>query len=339
MKKVLIHIKRSFKFIILAFVATCLVVAAVVLFYKPIYSVTIDGEAVGYSSDKTALQAKINDYMEKGTEENGNVAFVQIDKMPEYKLCLLKKGIVPNDDEIFEKVKESGTTYYKYYALSDNGEEKQYVSDFTTAEEAVAELKEKESENIDEISIVEKYETELKEFASKESAVEGLYQEPEPEPEPEPVVVAKSTKVKASGSVNTSLNTSSQNAALGITLSRPVSGTITSRFGVRSSIRSSAHTGLDIATSSGTPYSAAASGVVSFAGYKGSYGNLIVIDHGNGVQTYYGHSSKIYVDVGESVSQGETIGAVGSTGNSTGPHLHLEVRINGVAYNPQNYVY
>lgn len=337
MKKVLIHIKRSFKFIILAFIATCLIVAAVVLFYKPIYSVTIDGEAVGYSSDKTALQEKINDYMEKGTEENGNIAFVQIDKMPEYKLCLLKKGIVPNDDEIFEKVKESGTTYYKYYAIADNGEEKQYVSDFTTAEETVAELKEKESENIDEISIVEKYETELKEFASKETAVESLYEEPEPEPTP--VVVAKSTKVKASGSVNTSLNTSYQNASLGISLSRPVSGTITSRFGVRSSIRSSAHTGLDIATASGTPYSAAASGVVSFAGYKGSYGNLIVVDHGNGVQTYYAHSSKIYVSVGESVSQGETIGAVGSTGNSTGPHLHLEVRINGVAYNPQNYVY
>ena len=337
MKKVLIHIKRSFKFIILAFIATCLIVVAVAFFYKPIYSVTINGEAVGYSSDKAALQARINEFMEKGTEENSNIAFVQVDQLPEYKPCLLKKGIVPNDDEIFEKVKESGTTYYKYYALADNGEEKQYVSDFTTAEEAVAELKEKESENIDEISIVEKYETELKDFSSKESVVESLYEEPEPEPEP--VVVAKSTKVKSSGSVNTSLNTSSQNAALGISLSRPVSGTITSRFGVRSSIRSSAHTGLDIATSSGTPYSAAASGVVTFAGYKGSYGNLIVIDHGNGVQTYYGHSSKIYVDVGESVSQGETIGAVGSTGNSTGPHLHLEVRINGVAYNPQNYVY
>lgn len=337
MKKVLIHIKRSFKFMILAFIATCIIVAAVAFFYKPIYSVTINGEAVGYSSDKAALQAKINDYMEKGTEENGNIAFVQVDSLPEYKPCLLKKGIVPNDDEIFEMVKASGTTYYKYYALSESGEEKQYVSDFATAESAVAELKEKESENIDDIAIVEKYETELKEFASKESAVEELYEEPEPEPEP--VVVATTTKAKSTGTVNTSLNTSYQNASLGISLSRPVSGTITSRFGAKSSIRSSAHTGLDIAASMGTPYSAAASGVVSFAGYKGSYGNLIVIDHANGVQTYYGHSSKLYVSAGESVSQGETIGLVGSTGNSTGPHLHFEVRINGVAYNPQNYLY
>ena len=96
--------------------------------------------------------------------------------------------------------------------------------------------------------------------------------------------------------------------------------------------------GLDIATSKGTPISAAASGTVAFAGYKGSYGYLVVISHGNGVQTYYGHCSSLYVSAGETVSQGQTIAAVGSTGNSTGPHLHFEVRVNGTAYNPENYV-
>lgn len=335
MKKALIHIKRSFKFFILLAVATLIIAGAVILFYKPIYSVTINGEAVGYSEDKSKLQARINEYMEKGEEGNTNVAFVKVDQLPEYKYCLLKRGIVTNDDEIFEMIKQAGTTYYKYYAISDSGEEKQYVADFATAEATVAELKEKESENIDDIAIVEKYETEKKEFASKEAAVESLYEEPEPEPEP--IVVAKTTK--SLGTVNTSLNTSYKNVSIGINLIRPVSGTITSRFGHMSSLRSGAHTGLDISAPSGTPYSAAAAGVVTYAGYKGSYGNLIVIDHGNNVQTYYGHSSKIYVSVGESVSQGETIGAVGSTGNSTGPHLHLEVRVNGVAYNPQNYVY
>ena len=66
---------------------------------------------------------------------------------------------------------------------------------------------------------------------------------------------------------------------------------------------------------------------------------MIVISHGNGIETYYGHCSKLYATEGQKVSQGEVIAAVGSTGNSTGPHLHLEVRVNGVAYNPQNYVY
>ena len=84
---------------------------------------------------------------------------------------------------------------------------------------------------------------------------------------------------------------------------------------------------------------AAASGTVAFAGYKGSYGYLVVISHGNGVQTYYGHCSQLYVKAGDTVAQGSKIAAVGSTGNSTGPHLHFEVRVNGMAYNPQNYVY
>ena len=122
----------------------------------------------------------------------------------------------------------------------------------------------------------------------------------------------------------------------------PLNGTITSSFGIRDSdntIVTKYHTGLDIAAPKGTPIAAAASGTVTFSGYKGSYGYMIVISHGNNIQTYYGHCSKLYVSAGTAVSQGQTIAAIGSTGNSTGPHLHLEVRINGVAYNPQNYVY
>ncbi len=335
MKKALIHVKNSIKFFILVFIAICIITGIVAFFFKPIYSVTINGEQVGYIKNKTGLQKRINTYMEKGDDSSGNIAFIQLDKLPEYKLCLLKKDIECNDEEIFNKIIATGTTYYKYFAILDNQEEKQYVKDIETAEAIVEELKEKSSTNIDNLTIMEKYETELQEFSDKDTAVAGLYQQPV-------AVVAKAkttTKVKAAGSVNTSLTTSGQKISLGIALVRPVSGKITSRFGAKSSIRKSVHTGLDIAASSGTPYAAAAAGTVTFAGYKGSYGNLIVITHANGVQTYYGHSSKIYVSVGENVSQGETIGAVGSTGNSTGPHLHFEVRVNGVAYNPQNYVY
>lgn len=337
MKKALIHIRTSIKFIILMLIATFLIVGIVAFFYKPIYSVTINGESVGYSGNKTELQAKINDYLENGGGE-ANVAFVQAENLPEYRLCLLKRGIVTNDDEIFEKVKSEGTSYYKYYAILDSGEEKLYVQDFATAEATVNTLKEKSSTNINEISIVEKYEPELKDFVTSETAVAQLYKQP--------VIakkeVAQATKVKATktnGKVTTSSNISGKKISLGISLARPVSGTITSRFGANSSIRVSSHTGLDIAAPSGTPYVAAASGTVTYAGYKGSLGNLIVITHSNGVQTYYGHSSKLYVSAGDTVSQGQTIGAVGSTGNSTGPHLHFEIRVNGVAYNPQNYLY
>ena len=213
-----------------------------------------------------------------------------------------------------------------------------YVSDFETAEGIIEELKEKESTNIDNLQILEKYQTELKDFMTKEQAVADLYKE-KIVVQPKVTVASRASTARNTGSVSTSTNISQAKVSLGITLIKPVSGTISSRFGARSSIRSSAHTGLDIATSKGTPIVAAASGTVSFAGYKGSYGYLVVITHSNGVQTYYGHCSQLYVSAGDKVSQGSKIAAVGSTGNSTGPHLHFEVRVNGVAYNPQSYLY
>ena len=336
-KKVLIHTRRGIKFTILFMIAAFLIVGAIAFLYKPTYSVSINGEQVGYTEDKANLQHKINNYVENGDGTNQNVAFVQLANLPEYKLCLLKKNIVANDEEIFNKVKEQGTTYYRYYAISEKEEEKFYVSNFEEAEKVVNSLKDKKSSNINNISIVEKYETEMKELVDSEQAISKLYVAP-----PKKVTVAKkssSTKYASSGSVNTSLTTSTAKANLGISLIRPVSGIITSRFGAGSSIRRSSHTGLDIAASTGTPIAAAASGTVTYSGYKGSYGNMIVITHSNGVQTYYAHCSKLNVSAGATVSQGQTIATVGSTGNSTGPHLHLEVRVNGVAYNPQNYVY
>ena len=334
-KKVLIHTRRTMKLVILIAVILLVVVAVVASFYKISYSVSLDGKVLGYTDNKSKLQTQINNYIEKGEEEN--TAFVQIDKLPQYKICLLKRDVKSNDEEIFGTIKSGGTTYYRYYAVLENQEEKVYVPDFTEAEEIVNQLKEKSSANIDNITISEKYDTELKVMDNIDDAVASLYSEPQN------VVVAtnkKSTTTKTStGTVNTATNISGTKVALGITLTKPVSGIISSRFGARSSIRRSAHTGLDIATSTGTPVKAAASGTVTFAGWKGSYGNLMVITHSNGVQTYYGHCSKLYLSAGTTVSQGQTIAAVGSTGNSTGPHLHFEIRVNGVAHNPQSYLY
>ena len=119
----------------------------------------------------------------------------------------------------------------------------------------------------------------------------------------------------------------------------PVSGRISSRYGVSSRLRKSKHTGLDIATPKGTPIKVVAEGKVTCASYKGAYGNLVKVDHGNGLETWYAHTSKMYVSVGKQVKAGEVIAAVGSTGNSTGNHLHLEIRINGKHVNPQDYLY
>lgn len=327
----MIHTKRSIKFIVLFMISTFLIVGAIAFLYKPTYSVYINNEPIGYTENKAELQHKINDYIENGEEENGSIAFVQVENLPEYKLCLLKKNIIANDEEIFNKVKEQGVTYYRYYAVADNGEEKVYVSSFEEAEHVVNGLKEKNSSNLEKISIIEKYEETMQDLVTSEEAVSKLYTAP--------LKTINVAKKGNTGSVNTSLTTSGGKANIGISLIRPISGVITSRFGVRSNIRKSSHTGLDIAASTGTPIAAAASGTVTFSGRKGSFGNMIVITHGNGVQTYYAHCNSLYVSAGTQVSQGQTIATVGSTGNSTGPHLHLEVRVNGVAYNPQNYVY
>lgn len=122
---------------------------------------------------------------------------------------------------------------------------------------------------------------------------------------------------------------------------KPARGPIGSRFGYRIDPingRQKMHAGLDIAVSPGTPVRAPADGVVSFAGWDPLYGKLVSIDHGYGVLTRYGHNSQIYVQVGQKVNKYDVIAGTGSTGRSTGPHLHYEVRVNGIPVNPINYI-
>ena len=329
-KKVIIHLKLWTKLAVIIMVALAIIGFLIFFVYKPTYSVTLNGEFIGYTEDKRKLQDKIYEYRKSG--DNNLIAFVEIETLPEYKMCLLKKGITTNSDEIFSKVISSGIPYYKYYAILDNNEEKYYVQTFEEAEKVLNELKEKDSNNKDNITYALKYNTELKTFTDTTTAVASLYVE-------KPKVVAKPKTKTSNGKINTSANVDFSNTALGVALIKPINGIISSRFGARSSIRSSIHTGLDIAASKGTPIKAAAGGTVIYSGRKGSYGNLLVIDHGNGVETYYGHCNSLVASTGEKVSQGQVVAYVGSTGNSTGPHLHLEIRVNGVAKNPQNYLY
>ena len=321
LKKIVVFVRSFTKFNLLLIVAIAIICGAISLIYNPMYSVTLNGEFIGYTKDKRELQNKISEYAKSG--DGKTIAFVEIETLPEYKQCLLKKGIEGDDEKIFGTVIDSGITYYKYYAILENNEEKNYVETYAEAEAVVAGLQEKNSMNKENVSYLLKYEPELKEFETSEAVIAALYKE--------------RPKVKKSNqSVNTLKEVDYSATPLGIALIEPIQGMITSRFGARSR---GLHTGLDVATSSGTPIKAAASGVVSYAGYKGSYGYLVVIDHGGGIQTYYAHCSKLYVNAGDSVSQGQVISAVGSTGNSTGPHLHIEIRVNGVAKNPQNYLY
>jgi murein DD-endopeptidase MepM/ murein hydrolase activator NlpD len=165
--------------------------------------------------------------------------------------------------------------------------------------------------------------------ASEEAQLEALIVERQREIEAE-----EEARRRAEGIVGTT-------SAPGM-LAWPVSGTITSPFGYRRNPFGGGmefHQGLDIAAPMGTTITAAASGTVIQAGWYGGYGNFIVIDHGGGMATGYGHCSQIFVSAGQRVQKGQAIGAVGSTGASTGPHLHFEVRINGKPVDPAQYLH
>ncbi len=320
-KKGIIHLRSSIRIVILISIACFIIIGILAFFYKPAYMVTYNGDFIGYSDSKSKLQEKINDFIENGDGNSSNIAYVQITSMPKYELTFLKRNISTNDDDIYKAITSTGVTYYNYFAIQLNGEDKYFVSTYSEAEDVVNKLKEKNSNNIDNIKIMEKYNTELASFTNTDECVSALYEE------------KKSVRPAYTGTNNSSTYI----ASLGISFVEPVQGMLTSGFGVR---RRDNHKGLDIANSMGTPIRAAASGTVTYAQYNsGGYGNLVIISHGNGVQTYYGHCSKLYVKAGQTVSQGEVISAMGSTGISTGSHLHWEVRINGVAQNPRNYLY
>ena len=155
---------------------------------------------------------------------------------------------------------------------------------------------------------------------------------------------AKKSSSSSSSSSSTSKTSSTVTATYGggkLGWPCPSSSRITSGYGYRIlfGVRDF-HTGIDIGATMGSNICAAESGTVILAnyGWNGGYGNYIIINHGNGITTRYAHASKLYVTAGQTVTKGQVIAAVGTTGNSTGPHLHFEVRINGSHTNPLNYL-
>ena len=310
-------------------VALVIILAIILLKYKPSYKVTLSGQEIGYVDNEAELEERIQ--QEIIDMEGKNIDFVSLDNMPNYELKLVSRNQETNEEEIMLALKENARIMYKYYAVILNEETVGLVDNMDEAEQAINQIKEehKDDEVNLELSVTENYTENINDIsietvqvaqAQVEEKVSTLVAEKEAQKEEE----EKSKYPNVNG------------VLLAVT---PVSGTITSRFGVSSSIRSGAHTGTDIAAPTGTPIKAVASGTVTFAEKSGPYGNLIKITHENGVETWYGHCSKLYATVGQKVEAGDVIAAVGSTGNSTGPHLHLEIRINGTAINPQNYLY
>jgi len=326
----LVFLRTSVKLISLILIALVLIIGTVFFIYKPTYAVTLGDEFLGYTENKNLLQKEVNKYIKNG-EGGESVAFVEIGDLPKYEMLLLKEGNLTNTNEMLEKIKSTGTIYYKYYAITKDNEEKFYVGTKQEAEQAITELNEKQGDYVQNFAIIEKIEKETRDFSNKEDIVASLYVEP-----PKVEVAAVNYSYDYSEYYDSSYEYYGDKVELGISLVRPTSGTITSRFGYRAE---GYHKGLDIAAPTGTQIAAVSAGTVTFAGWQGDYGNLIIISHGGGIETYYAHCSALNVTEGEQVGQGELIGFVGSTGYSTGSHLHLEIRVNGTPQDPQNYLY
>lgn len=302
-----------------------LVVAIILIKYKPMYKVSISGEELGYVESKLALEESVKEDIIN--DSNKNVETVDLKEQPIYELKLINRTENTEEDKIIEKAKEDAIVTYKYYEVALNNNVVETVDTSKEAEELVSEIKNDGiNENIN-LSIVEKYTSNSEEIKTNDLEVAKVNIENKVSETIKEIEKQEEEK-NAIADIN------------GIKLATlPVTGTISSRYGVSSRIRKSNHTGLDIAATTGTPIKVMADGVVTNASYIGSYGNLVKVDHGNGVETWYAHTSKMYVKKGQEVKAGDEIAAVGSTGNSTGPHLHLEIRLNGEHINPQKYVY
>ena len=309
------YTKETIKFFNIALIAIGFIIAIILIKYKPMYEVKIEGTTIGYVENKKSLNEKIQENVENYSKEN--IESAELTATPEYELKLVNKSQDENEDEVIIALQNELEITYKYYEIASNNEVLENVKDEETAEKLVNEIKELSNNEV-ELTINEKTTKALEEIqiddleVAKENTVEKL-------------------------NIDTTESIADINGIKVATL--PVTGTISSRYGVSSKIRVSTHTGLDIAATTGTPIKVVADGTITFAAYSGSYGYLVKVDHGNGVETWYGHTSKMLVKEGQAVKAGDTIALVGSTGNSTGPHLHFEVRINGEHVNPQKYLY
>lgn len=303
-------------------IALGLIIAIILLKYKPTYKVTLSGQEIGYVENGTELAERIQ--TEIIEMEGKNIDFVSLDEMPNYEFKLVSRMQETNEEEIMLALKENAKIMYKYYAVILNNETVGLVDNMEEAEQAVNQIKEENKNKSIKLDL----------------AVTQNYTEDIESVSIENVQVAQAKVEQKVAALIEQDEKTKKPIVNGILLAvTPVKGMVTSRFGSVSSVRSGAHTGTDIACPNGTPIKVVASGTVIFAEKNGSYGNLIKVNHGNGVETWYAHCTDLYGVDGQQVKAGDVIATVGSTGNSTGNHLHLEIRVNGVAINPQKYLY
>jgi len=308
--------------------------------FKFVYMVEMGGVELGLVNDKDKFEKDIKDTLEDLEEP---VVSAKLKENPKYSLRLVDKEDIDVDDNyVFAKVEEKIEKTYRYYNIK---EDDKLLAKVSTKEEKDNLLKElEEAKQVKDLKVEEEqtkeyyiisYE-EAKQLAS--TNVDNIENEKRSKLEKEKIEKRNTNIVKnirRGGTVSAS-SSSNASAMLGsLSFRRPLnSSRISAGY-----LGYPGHRGIDFPSPQGTPVMAAEAGTVTTVLYSNkSYGNRVIIDHGNGISTLYGHNSTIGVSLGQKVSKGQTIAGVGSTGNSTGNHVHFEIRINGKPINPTSYV-
>lgn len=337
------YTKECAKILKIGLIGFFIISAIILIKYKPVYKVSILGKNIGYSKNKNNIYSYIDGLLNNNEE---NVAFVLLEEEPEFKLQLANRNIKTAEETIKEEISSRIEVQYTSYAITYNKENIAYVSNENEAERVISKLKEEYKETYtDKLGVLQVYSEEYSniEAINTEKAYENINETIKSEKKKDETKIKLASNKKKITNKKTNTSVKKESSINGIKLSvRPIEGIITSRYGGRNSpggIGSTNHKGVDIAAKQGTSIKACASGTVTFSGTKGSLGNLIIISHENGVETYYAHCSKLIAQKGDKVSAGDIIAQVGRTGAATGSHLHLEVHVNGTAVNPQKYIY
>ena len=294
---------------------------------------------MGLVSDKDKFEKDIKDTLEDVHEP---VVSATLAEKPRYSLRLVdKEDIDVDDDYVFAKIEEKIEKKYRYYNLKEDDKLLAKVSTKEEKDKLIEELK--KDKNVKDIKVEEEetkenyiisYE-EKKYYEEKNHKEENDKKEKDAKTKIEKRNTNIIKNIRKGGTVSTS-SSSNASAMLGsLSFRRPLnSSRISAGY-----LGYPGHRGIDFPSPQGTPVMAAEAGTVTTVLYSNkSYGNRVIIDHGNGISTLYGHNSTISVSLGQRVSKGQTIAGVGSTGRSTGNHVHFEIRINGKPINPTSYV-
>lgn len=322
--KILGTLKFMFVTIIVLVLTCSAAIITVLNTYKPAVKVYIEDKFVGYFSSEQQFSEVYSELVSEKQQDGIDVK-VYLESEPNFETSYIKDSVL-EEQNVYTNLRAFLKTEYTTYDVAVNNEKEMTFATQDEALKYVNELKD-EIKDID-VEIIEEKNEELEDITSTQRA-DNILQEIVDRNKP---VEIPNASIYDSDIPSTQTNDSFKNNGIWPTDARY----LTSYYGWR---WGTLHTGTDIAGALGTPIYAYKDGTVVYSGWASSYGYLVKIDHGNGYQTWYAHCSSLLVNTGDTVTQGQKIALMGSTGFSTGSHLHFEVRINGVHVNSLPYIY